>query len=578
MNDTSLDPIHLMSQTLSYHRRDIGRLSPRTFASAYLGHHFSKAPSRMHEYIFMHLERLAFLRGSRIAIAAPRAHAKTTVVSLAYAMWCLLYEKEKFILIVSATSEQAKQLLADLTRELRSNHRLIEDFPEICIPLINGKQGPIRNRHGNSTAADTLGGSGSGGGGSSGVVKVKGHHVVLPNDTCVRVLGAGQGLRGMKHRQHRPSLIIGDDLEELEPTLSDEQRRKTLDWFNKTLLKAGNPQTNVVVIGTILHYDSLLANLTNKNPQRGKAGGWDGSIFQAVEAFSERQDLWDQWEAIRFGEADFEEKHGPAASDRFFEANREAMLEGTKVLWPEVEPYETLMKIRADEGRSSFQSEKQNEPLDPDECLFNENSFRFWDTPTPGNTPGSSKAYSGGEEFADEVELIRKLGSNARVFGACDPSLGQRGRRGDYSAVITLVRDERTKVMYVIGADIARRTPDQLIAHIVQLHRTYRYREFAFETNLHKGLLADQLSERARETGRSLPIKKIENTLNKVARISSVEPLIAQGHLRFSKRHQLLLEQLRHFPLGDHDDGPDALEMAVRSAQRRTYYTRVVQF
>jgi hypothetical protein len=27
---------------------------------------------------------------------------------------------------------------------------------------------------------------------------------------------------------------------------------------------------------------------------------------------------------------------------------------------------------------------------------------------------------------------------------------------------------------------------------------------------------------------------------------------------------RLLIEQLRDFPCGDHDDGPDALEMAVR--------------
>jgi hypothetical protein len=28
----------------------------------------------------------------------------------------------------------------------------------------------------------------------------------------------------------------------------------------------------------------------------------------------------------------------------------------------------------------------------------------------------------------------------------------------------------------------------------------------------------------------------------------------------------LLVEQLQEFPIGDHDDGPDALEMAIRLA------------
>ncbi|MBB6429103.1 phage terminase large subunit [Algisphaera agarilytica] len=493
-------------------------------------------------------------------------------MSLAYVLWCLLYRKEAFILIISATSEQAKQLLQDLTRELRGNTRLIQDFPEICIPLIQGRQAkPSTNTPGSLSEL-------SGG----GAVKVRAHHLVLPNDTCVRVLGAGQGLRGMKHRQHRPSLIIADDLEELEPTLSDDQRRKAMDWFQKTLLKAGDPQTNVVVIGTILHYDSLLANLTRETPQRGKAGGWDGKVYRAVEKFSERHDLWDQWEAIRFGEDDFEDKSGPGASNAFFKANEEDMLTGTKVLWPEVESYERLMQIRADEGRTSFQSEKQNEPLDPEECLFKEENLRFWDTPAPGiisvTTPGNSNATSGGLTAGGEAELIRKLGSRAQFYGACDPSLGQRGRKGDYSAVITLVRDSSTKVMYVIGADIARRSPDQLVEHIARLSRTYTYRDFAMETNLHKGLLVDQIINRTRVGGRSLRVKKVENTQNKGVRISSLEPLIAQGQLRFSRRQQMLLEQLRHFPLGAHDDGPDALEMAVRIAQTSKSYTSVSQF
>ncbi|MCA9566005.1 MAG: hypothetical protein KC561_21055, partial [Myxococcales bacterium] len=53
---------------------------------------------------------------------------------------------------------------------------------------------------------------------------------------------------------------------------------------------------------------------------------------------------------------------------------------------------------------------------------------------------------------------------------------------------------------------------------------------------------------------------------NKKARIQSLEPWVASGRLRFSRRHAVLLEQLRQFPLGAHDDGPDALEMAVSMA------------
>jgi len=58
------------------------------------------------------------------------------------------------------------------------------------------------------------------------------------------------------------------------------------------------------------------------------------------------------------------------ASARRPEANREKMLEGTEVLWPEWESYYDLMVIRESEGPRSFQSEKQNEPIDPQRCSF----------------------------------------------------------------------------------------------------------------------------------------------------------------------------------------------------------------
>ncbi len=54
-------------------------------------------------------------------------------------------------------------------------------------------------------------------------------------------------------------------------------------------------------------------------------------------------------------------------------------------------------------------------------------------------------------------------------------------------------------------------------------------------------------------------------------RIRRLTPYLARRQMRF-KRHsrgaQLLIEQLRDFPYADHDDGPDALEMAVRLASR----------
>lgn len=49
--------------------------------------------------------------------------------------------------------------------------------------------------------------------------------------------------------------------------------------------------------------------------------------------------------------------------------------------------------------------------------------------------------------------------------------------------------------------------------------------------------------------------------------VEAVGPYLAQRKLRFKSRSPgtaLLIQQMRDFPVGDHDDDPDALEMALR--------------
>lgn len=514
-------------------RRQVAATSPILFADVYLGDHFKLPRSRMHNELFEMLLKATTSRGARLAVAAPRGHAKTTLVSLAYVLWCVLYGHEKFVLLVSATKDQAETLLKGIKEELQTNPLLIQDFPQLCYPA-GTKSGPKPWRR---------------------------HQIMLPNKVEIRAVGADQAIRGVKNRQHRPSLIIADDLEEQEQAASADQRQKRKDWFERTLLKTGTKRTNVVVVGTILHYASLLAELTDPRKAHSKAGGWRGSRYKAVESFSANPKLWDTWESIYNGNEMFEGESGEEAAKEFRKANFKAMLSGTKVLWRELENYTQLMKMRANEGRYSFQAEKQNEPVDPDQCVFAEREIKFWD-----------------DDYADIEALIASNGSDVRYFGACDPSLGHSGRRGDYTAIVTIIQNYKTKRMYVIGADLARRTPDQTIEAIVQLARHRKFYAFAVEANQFQELLADQLQNRARAAGVQLSVKKIKNTVNKRARIEALQSLIAQEQIQFSRKNQMLLDQMREFPMGAYDDGPDALEMAVSIAHTKHHYLKVTQF
>jgi predicted phage terminase large subunit-like protein len=56
------------------------------------------------------------------------------------------------------------------------------------------------------------------------------------------------------------------------------------------------------------------------------------------------------------------------------------------------------------------------------------------------------------------------------------------------------------------------------------------------------------------------------NTRNKVVRIRRLGLYFGRGQVRFrnTRGTRLLVDQLRDFPNAEHDDGPDALELAVR--------------
>jgi len=494
-------------------RRDTGAQSPRQFAKTYLHAHFNLPFSRMHKEVFSRLKKITEKRNARVAIVAPRGHAKSTIISLAYPLWCVLYGKETFVLVVSNISDQAILRLNDIKKELETNPLLLSDFPEIC----GGKKPKPWRRN----------------------------RILLANGAMISAYGAEQEIRGVKNGKERPGLIICDDLENLEQVREEQQREKCKSWFAGTLMNAGHPATNFVVTGNALHYDSLLANLLDplRNP------GWTAKKYKAIEKFSDHSELWQQWSSIFRGLSEFEEETGPEAAEAYFKDNRKIMLKGTRVLWQQREDYYSLMAMLERDGAATFYREKQNEPLDPDTCIFREENFHYWD-----------------RKYENSPQLIQSLGNNVRFSAACDPSMG-KGKRSDYSAIIVIAQDKRDRVHYVISADITRRTPDQTIEKIIQYCRTYPIARFAFEKNQFQEIMLDNLTKRAQSEGVSFNKRPITSKANKQARIEGLETLVTQGQIVFSHRHKILLDQLRQFPHGKHDDGPDALEMAIHAAR-----------
>jgi predicted phage terminase large subunit-like protein len=315
---------------------------------------------------------------------------------------------------------------------------------------------------------------------------------------------------------------------------SADLRDASRQWFHGTLLNAGTRQTNIINLATALHREALALELHEST-------GWTSTLFPAIQSWPTNTSLWDQWEAIYCGA---DKRAAAIAARKFYEQNRAVMNAGAVVLWPEVEDLYTLMQMRVESGRTAFEREKQGSPLSPDACEWPAEYFdeHLWF-----------------DEWPSELQL--------KII-ALDPSKGRDARRGDYSAFILLGID-RSGDLYV-DANLARRPTPEIVADGVELCRTFRPDAFGVESNQFQELLADEFAaEFRRQNLVDIHPWSIDNRVSKAVRIRRLGPYLSGRRLRFkndSPGAKLLVEQLQEFPAADHDDGPDALEMAIRLA------------
>jgi conserved hypothetical protein len=462
------------------------------FVSNYFPHYVrSSSRSQLHNYLFEHLPQVLQQPSSvHLAIAAPRGEAKSTLVSQLFTLYCLVAQKKRYALIVMDSIDQAYPMLEAIKVELEFNQRLRVDFPEIA------GQGRVWQ-------AATI---------------------VTKANQKVQVAGSGKKLRGLRHGAYRPDLVVLDDIENDEQVRSPEQRDKLHDWLKKTVLPLGaaGDKLDVVYIGTILHYDSVLNRTLSSK-------AWKTAKFKALIRQPDDMSLWDKWEDLYLNE-------GEAVADAFYSQNKSAMDKGAVVSWA-ARPILTLMKIRARDGHATFDSEYQNDPLSSDDAMF-ANALTYW-TELPG-------------------ELV--------YFGALDPSLGKAGASRDPSAILVGGYHRETGKLYVIEAQVKKRLPDLIIEDVIRMQKQYQCQRWFVETVQFQEFLKDELVKRSAQRGIPVPATATKPNTDKMLRIESLQPHMANGLILLHSSQATLISQLRHFPKADHDDGPDALEMLWRNA------------
>ncbi len=175
-----------------------------------------------------------------LVIMAFRNSAKSTIMTFSYPIWAILgKQQKKFILIVCQTQQQARQHMYNLKVEFERNKFLGKDL------------GPFEEPDDEWRAFS----------------------LVLPRyNARITAVSLDQKIRGVIHKQHRPDLIICDDLEDLSSVKNRENRDKVEQWFTGNLIPAGSEKTKIILIGTLLHEDSFLMRIRQKI-EKGKMKG-----------------------------------------------------------------------------------------------------------------------------------------------------------------------------------------------------------------------------------------------------------------------------------------------------------------
>ncbi|MFA5967140.1 MAG: hypothetical protein WC805_01300 [Patescibacteria group bacterium] len=222
-------------------RSTVAKSSHEWFFSLYLSHYVTYPTAPFQKEMFLLSER----EDVRLAvICAFRGSGKSTILNLSYPIWAVLGKlQKKHILIVGQTQPQARQHLDNIKRELEANTILRADL------------GPFEERDEDWSAGT----------------------IVLPKyNARITAVSMDQSIRGIRHGQYRPDLIICDDIEDSSSVKTRESRNKTFDWLTSEVFPVGDKNTKIVVVGNLLHEDSLIVRLK----ERIESGAMDG-VFRS---------------------------------------------------------------------------------------------------------------------------------------------------------------------------------------------------------------------------------------------------------------------------------------------------------
>ncbi len=457
-------------------RTAITRSSHWYFFHFYFAHYVKYPTATFHREIFDLSEDES--KGN-FFIVAFRGSSKSTILTTSYPIWAILgKQQKKFVLILCQTMGQAKQHMMNLRSELESNALLKSDL------------GPFKE------IADEWG--------SVSLVFSK-------SGARITVASSEQSIRGLRHQQHRPDLIIGDDVEDLASTKTREGRDKTYQWLTSEVVPTGDRGTRLVIVGNLLHEDSLLMRI-KEDIEKGRIKG----VFKAYP-----------------------------------------LVRGGEILWPG--KYKNMEEIEEEKLKAgneyAFQREYLLNIVPAEAQAIQREWIHYYDElPTPGLVYKDYKAHT---EYRVGIDLAISKSSTA-----------------DYTAMVPgfLIenRDDEDYTIYILPKIINKKMDfPETVEMCKVIHRTYSDLKNGISPTLviedvaYQKSLPQQLEHEGLDN-----IKTVKpGNMDKRSRIILTAHLIKTRKILFPRQGaEELISQLIHFGVEKHDDLADAFANLIHSA------------
>ena len=342
------------------------------------------------------------------------------------------------------------------------------------------------------------------------------------------------GIRGGAKLHKRYDLIVLDDFEDENNTITPESRSKISNLVTAVVFPALEPKTGRLRInGTPVHFDSFIQKILVGYEQANKEKedySWKVITYKALQ--NDGTPLWPSW----FGHKEMERKK------KFYQDS------GT----PQKFYQEYMMEVQSEE-----------------DSIFTRDHIKFWDGQFT-------------KDKESDITYIIPNGDDPKpcsIYVGVDPATDSARRNSDYSVIIAVavtpdnniyVLDYvRNRTLPVIG--IPGMNQKGIVDYMFDYAKFYKPTLFTVEdTTMSKPVFQAIRAEMRRRNEFIIPFKE-EKPGNRMSKRDRIQEILAQrfsvGQVHIKKEHYDLHREIATFgPRMAHDDTIDALAYACKYA------------